>query len=694
MMRRLFLALWLLAAPAAAQTPASLVADRITVTAAGALVAEGNVTAFHDGTRLEAGRITYDPATDRLTLDGPVTLVTAAGDIMTADAATLSPGLRDGILRGARLILDRRLQLAAARIDRVEGRLTALTQVAATSCAVCGDRPPLWEIRAARVVHDTIARQIHFADAVLRVRGLPVLWLPRLRLPDPTLDRATGFLVPDLRSGDLFGVVLRLPYFIRLGESADLTVTPWLSAGTRTVEARWRRAFATGAAEVRGMVSEDDIRPGDLRWTLAMQGAFALPGGATLRLDVQSTSDPDYLRDYGLSDRDRLPSTVALERVRPDGTFRLDLTAWQSLRADETFASLPPLIGRADWDRHLPAAGGTLTLRAGAAAWARGDAPAGPEARDVLIATAGARWHGARVLGPGLIAAATGSADVQAWATADDPGTDAGARILPAAQVSLRWPLVRRGAGGAVQVIEPVMALSWTGAAGATPPAEQSLRPALDEGNVLSLFRLPGRDGTETGAAAAAGLTWMRIGPAGDRLRLTLARAWREVPLAAPATSGLGERASDWVLSGAVDLNAGLSAEVRSLLDDTLAPTRTEARLSLDMAAVDLAAGYVWLPADAEAGRAGDVSEWTVDGAWDLSDRWSLRAAGRYDLAAGEPARASFGATWRNECVTVDLSLSRRYTGTDDGDPATDIGLSVALGGFSAGAAGPPAACR
>ena len=46
--------------------------------------------------------------------------------------------------------------------------------------------------------------------------------------------------------------------------------------------------------------------------------------------------------------------------------------------------------------------------------------------------------------------------------------------------------------------------------------------------------------------------------------------------------------------------------------------------------------------------------------------------------------RAEIGAGWRNECVTVDLSVSRRYTETDDVDPSTSFGLSVNLNGFSA----------
>ena len=61
-------------------------------------------------------------------------------------------------------------------------------------------------------------------------------------------------------------------------------------------------------------------------------------------------------------------------------------------------------------------------------------------------------------------------------------------------------------------------------------------------------------------------------------------------------------------------------------------------------------------------------------------------------IAADAPVRAEIGAGWRNECVTVDLSASRRYTDTDDVDPSTSFGLSVNLAGFSTGQTAMPAA--
>jgi LPS-assembly protein len=130
--------LTLLPIMASAQAAATLVADTVFVPAGNQqLIAEGNVEVFFEGTRLSARRITFDQAADRLTIDGPVFIVTPDGTILTADTASLDPQLENGILRGARLVLDQQLQLAANQIDRVDGRFTQLYQVAATSCHIC-----------------------------------------------------------------------------------------------------------------------------------------------------------------------------------------------------------------------------------------------------------------------------------------------------------------------------------------------------------------------------------------------------------------------------------------------------------------------------------------------------------------------------------------------------------------------------
>jgi len=688
--RRLWLILALLPLAAPAQQAATLLSDRLTIAEGPQLAAEGHVEVFFDGTRLTATAITYDRSTDRLTITGPILIQTADGTILTAQAATLDPALRNGLLIGARLVLDRQLQLAANRIDRVDGNLTQLVRAAATACQVCGTGAPLWEIRAARIIHDAEAQQLYFEDAVLRVAGLPILWLPRMRLPDPTLDRASGLLVPGIRTTDRLGPGLRLPYFFALGDHRDLTLTPYLSPRTRTIEARWRQAFLTGDIEVNAAVTQDSLLPDATRGYVLADGAFALGHGLRLSFGIQAVSDPAYLVDYGHGDLNRLESGLHLTRVLSDRLLIADLTAYQSLRADEGLDSLPPLVaGFQSERRYFPGLGGVLTLSAGAEAFARTSPATGDPGRDVARVGLGLDWQRDWVLGPGVLVQARGALFADHYVIGDDPAFAAAiTRLTPAAMLTLRWPLVRHGSGGAVDVVEPALSLAYMQVIGADVPAEDSGLAEFDEGNLFALGRSPGQDGRATGTTLATGLNWTHIAPGGWETRLTFGRVLADNASAGfAASSGLAGLTSDWLVSGQLRLPQGLALTARTLIGQAGVVGKTDARLDWQADRVQLSAAYVWLPADPGEDRAAPISEWSLDAAYVISDRWSIRLDGRYDVASDEPAQAGLGLGWRNDCLAVDLSVSRSYTDTSTLDPTTDFNLSVTLNGFSSGRA-------
>ncbi|MEM9754653.1 MAG: LPS-assembly protein LptD, partial [Pseudomonadota bacterium] len=147
-------AVWLWVGPVAAQDPdlpATLVADAIRFDRpTETITASGTVEVFFDGAVLQAQTVRYDGRADVLTVEGPLVFIDETGrTVFFADLAELSGDLQNAMLRSSRLVLDRQLQIAAAEIDRVDGRFTQAFQTVATTCEVCAENPrPLWEIRA------------------------------------------------------------------------------------------------------------------------------------------------------------------------------------------------------------------------------------------------------------------------------------------------------------------------------------------------------------------------------------------------------------------------------------------------------------------------------------------------------------------------------------------------------------------
>jgi LPS-assembly protein len=711
-MRRWLLALVLaLAPPAAAQEAgrATLVADSVTIAPGDRLIASGHVEVFYGDQRLAARRIVYDRATDRLVIDGPITLTGSGTAVILADQADLSADLSEGLLTSARLVFERQLQLASSEILRVDGRYTRLGRTVASSCKVCAGSPtPLWEIRAARVIHDETARQLYFDRAQLRFGGVPVAYIPRLRIPDPSLPRATGFLLPQLRSSSGLGTGIKLPYFIVLGPSRDLTVTPYVSTGNlRSLDLRYRQAFRSGTLTVSGAAGRDALREGEARGYLAVEGDFALPRDWRLRFQGLTVSDRGYLRDYGISDADRLTSRIEIDRTRPDTYAGARLVHVYSIRGDEVNAVQPTLVGEAVAIRRIavPGLGGTLSLGAGlhghhraSTATADGDGNGIADGRDTARAAAWADWRGERVWGPGIVAATLGHLRADLYDISQDADyAGSTARLSGGAGVELRWPFVRATAGGATQVIEPVVQLLYAeaGADGAIPN-EDSVLPEFDEASLFAFDRLPGSDAVEEGARANVGLTFTHVAPSGTSLALALGRIWRSDEAADfTAASGLGGTASDWLAALRLSGPGGMALTGRLVFDESLDPTKGELRLDYGADRFALASSYLWQLADAAEDRDDPVSELVLDGHYDLSAAWTAHFETRYDFTADRAAEAGLSLVWRNECLKVDLSLSRRFTSSTSVQPTTDVGLSVELLGFGgASRAGPARACR
>ncbi|MBS3981411.1 MAG: LPS-assembly protein LptD [Rhodobacteraceae bacterium] len=698
-----------LALPARAQDTATLVSDSLAITGDTRLIADGNVEVFFKGNRLKASRIVFDQATDRLEITGPIVLTEATGEILIlASQADLAADLSEGILTSARLVLNQQLQLAANRMMRVSGRYTALQTVTASSCRVCANDPtPLWEIRARRVVHDEVARQIYFDRAQFRLAGVPVLYIPRLRMPDPTLKRATGFLMPSIRTTSDLGTGIRVPYFIVLGKSVDLTLTPYLTArNSQTLGLRYRQAFATGLLTLEGSVSRDELEPGKTRAYLRVRGDFTLPERFQLGFDGKTVTDPAYLLDYGIDNTDRLDSRIEIRRTRRNEHISARVISFQTLRDDEDNTTIPTVIADLTFHRRfsLGPLGGDGGLRLQTHNHSRssvspvdGNGDGIADGRDVGRISARIDWRRSFLLPMGIEGTVLGELTADAYTIAnDDTYGGRTSRTHGSAGVELRWPWVRTEAGGAVQVIEPVVQLLFASSDAESLPNEDSVLVEFDEGNLFSLDRFPGSDAVERGPRANVGVSWTRHDPQGWSMGVTVGRVFREADLGqfGPG-SGFAGATSDWLASATFTLSDSVALTGRLVLDDDLGVTKAETRLALSGAKTALSTSMIWAVADAAENRLVPTQEITFDARQKLTPNWTAKASGRYDFEGNQGTLAGLGLEFLNECVRFDVSLSRRFTSSTSVTPTTDFGLSLDLVGFGSGVAGGPArTCR
>ncbi len=693
-----------------AQEAATLIADRLEIAADSKLIAEGAVEVFYQGRRMTAQRIIFDQATDQLRIEGPIRLTDAEGStVIVAAQADLSSDLTEGILQSARVVLNQQLQMASAQMVRSEGRYLQLDNAVASSCKICaGSSTPLWEIRAQRVLHDQEEQQIYFDHAQLRFGGMPVLYIPRLRIPDPTLDRSNGFLMPRFTNRTDLGTGLTLPYFLTIGPSRDLTFSPTITTnGAQSLEVRYRQAFETGNISVTGTLSRDDIQPNDTRGYIVADGVFRLPRGYRLAFHGEAVSDDAYLADYGISDTDRLTNTIQVDRVRRDEYIAARIINFDTLRDGDFPSATPYLVTDSTYIQRfqLGSLGGEGTLRFGTHTHTRQSSNAldglDPddiaEGADMQRLSIGADWRKDWVTGNGMVLAALGEVRLDTFNITDDATYSGGkSRLYGAGAVELRWPWVRAGADGVAQVIEPVAQLAWSDDNGNLIPNEDSRLVEFDEANLFSLNRFPGVDVVESGLRANLGVSWTRIDPTGWSMGITAGRVFRDAPAIGFSTaSGLSGSTSDWLLAVTAETPGGLDVAGRIIADDDLSITRGEVLAEYGSPDVWFNTGYIWSIADLAESRPSRVSDLVLGGGYQISPGWQATASGRYDFEADSYRSADFGVSFKNECLLVDLSLSRRFTSSTTVRPGTTVDLSVELLGFGGGTeAGPARMCR
>ncbi len=184
------------------------------------VAAVGNVQIYYGGSTIEADKVIYDQTTKRLHAEGNVRLTEEDGKVTYGEIMDLSDDYRDGFVDSLRLDAPEQTRMAAARAERSSGNFTVFHNGVYTACAPCKDdpkKPPLWQVKAARIIHDQGEKMIYFEDAHLEFFGKPLAWLPYFSAPDPTVKRKTGFLMPSVSSSTIYGGSVRDPLLLGAG---------------------------------------------------------------------------------------------------------------------------------------------------------------------------------------------------------------------------------------------------------------------------------------------------------------------------------------------------------------------------------------------------------------------------------------------------------------------------------------------
>jgi LPS-assembly protein len=287
--------------------------------------AVGNVQLFYNGTSVEADRVIYDQKTKRLHAEGNIRMTDADGKITYANILDLSDDYRDGFVDSLHVDTADETRMAATRADRSNGNYTVFQNGVYTACAPCRDdpkKPPLWQVKGARIIHDQSDKMLYFENAQLEFFGVPMAYLPYGSAPDPTVKKKTGFLMPEIKENPTYGYGIETPFFWNIAPDYDATFSPRFTTQQGVLlQAEFRQRFVNGSYQIRayGIDQQDPSayagQPGDrqFRGGVESKGQFALNDKWVWGWDGVALSDYMVMSDYSLSlYKDPLAAFLAL----------------------------------------------------------------------------------------------------------------------------------------------------------------------------------------------------------------------------------------------------------------------------------------------------------------------------------------------------------------------------------------------
>jgi LPS-assembly protein len=490
-------------------------------------VGNDRVLARFQGHTLRARDVTYDLGQGIASASGQAELVSPAGDIVFAERLELDRDLRAGVaVNLATRLADGSSLMAATAVRRSEN-VNELNYAIFTPCPICdenGPKTPSISIQAEKVVQDEELRAILYRNAVFRVGGVPVFYLPAFAHPDPTVERASGFLVPVVNYDEGRGVSVEVPYLHVVSPSEDWLISPQINTRIAPLlNLQWRRRFDDGMIVARGGYThernfgdfdlngdgraESNVKFGDRthRSYLLAHGRFDPDGPWRWGFTAERTSDKtlfdrydvsDPYQDNGLyyGDRRRLISQIYAEHQTERSYVSVAAFAMQSLRVaefnpitpalnvfenDDNLPIVAPLI-EARWEPSGPVFGGRLRLRGSAVSLYR-DAyvgspvlrpeiiPAGPTAGldgvDSRRVSGQLEWRRPLLSPMGVRWEPFIDARLDAYSIDELPpllnlDDEAVTRSRFTAGLDVSYPLIRRLGDGADIIVEPMAQLS------------------------------------------------------------------------------------------------------------------------------------------------------------------------------------------------------------------------------------------
>ncbi len=663
--------------------PALITADQIIYDRdLSTVTASGHVEIDQAGRIVMADAVSYNLKQDVIIATGNVSFTDIDGEVRFTDYIELSGDMKQAIARHLRLLMVDNSRFAAATGRRTDGTRNVLDNAIYTACAPCAedpDGPPLWDVRARRIVHDDTTHRISYDDAWFDVEGLPVMYFPYFSHSDPTVKRESGVLPPTFFSNQIVGTGISTPYYQILSPYQDAMVAPiYTSKEGVGAAATWRARSTFGEMVTSGSFGNeptpDNISQTTTGWNIDAKSQFAIDDTWRAGYDIQRASDRDYLRyyDYTLT-QPYLTTRPYLEGFSSRSYASVEAYSFQN-QTDNFPAPVPgipdktpmvlPLITYSV--QSLPGwRGGYWTFDTHAASIMRTDDETNSRRVNTLTA-----WHLPYTTDDGQVLRFTTAVRADAYDSDHiiglGPDQTYAYRLIPTASVDWRMPLAKVE-DHSTQTLTPILMANVGpyGGNDAKIPNEDSLDFELDDSNIFNPTPFSGYDRVASGPRFAYGAEYTVTNRGDSAADILVGQSYQPRPdNVFPAGTGLDHPFSDLVGRAQVSPSTNLNLTYHFRLSETDYSFR-HSELDLHVGSRPLSAtlGYVFLDNLSSSSNFGLREQVVGSVKAQVSRHWSVEVYDNSNLGpGGGPLQTGGRVGYEDECTIVQLDGGVRDT--------------------------------
>lgn len=699
--------------------------DESTVTAA------GGVQIGYGGNRLVSDKVVYNRKTGRLLAVGRVELIDRNGTKFYADQIDVTDDFGDGFINTLQVVTTDKTYFGAESAERQGGVLTKFHNGIYTACEPCEDKPdkaPIWRIKSKTIIWNGKTKMIRFERPRFEMFGLPIAFVPAFEVPDPSVKRKTGFLMPGISYDSKLGFGATIPYYLALSPTYDVTLEgTYHSSQGFLGEAQWRQRFNNGQYNLKiagidqgGSEHFDantvDRKQDGFRGMVGSKGEFALNPRWNFGWNLMTQTDKDFARSYGIGGFSDYVFRNEIYLTGLNDRNYFDLRAMKfNVQENILDSSSAARDGKQPWvlpsldysyTPDEPVAGGELNFDLSARTIYRSEedvALGAPVVRGVEDTnsriTGEAEWRRSFITEGGLVV--TPLLHLRADAAYNDMSMESQADIQRMAQLlnvqaDVRSSLYRYMATAGLETRWPVLFSTTSSTHVLEPVAQIFVRPdepdatrlglvnedaqsfVFDAANLFDRDKFSGYDRIEGGTRANLGLRYSGSFDNGWTTNAIFGQSYQLAGLNSFATpdlvnvgaySGLETDVSDYVGMMGFGTPFGLSASLSARMDkDTFDPRRTEVRAAYSGSRFSIYGKYAFIDAQPLYGLNVDQEEVSGGASAKIGDNWRIFASATFDVRNSVVLSNSAGFSYNDECFGYLLTFTQsrnRLTGEE-----------------------------